>query len=349
MIRAGLDVTALAHSPHGGIAQVCYHTLNEAVRHADIGAEGYYRSGRPTEKLQSELPLRKLGLTTAWRLKPFDIAHGLCHRLPRMKGRRIVYTLHDVWSLYPNKYQSAGFQKQIGARMRRELIATDCIITNSETTRDNLMNLDLVRPEKVHVSHLGVTLPAPDKDIHSRTGISELIGGAYVLFVGRLEYRKNLPHVIEAVRRVSSLHVVLVGEPGFDYKDDVIPYLGRMDSERLHVFSRLSDEHMSGLYQNAVATLLPSWEEGFGLPILEAMSHGSPVITSNRSASAEVAQQAAVLVDPSDPTAGREAIIRLLDDSSYRSMLIQAGRERAAGFTWRRYFDRVVEIYKSVL
>lgn len=348
MIRAGYDVTALGDSLHGGIAQVCYHTLNEAVQHADIDAEGFYRSGHPNVELESKLPLRKLGLTTAWRVKPFDIVHGLCHRLPRLKGGRTVYTLHDIWSLYPNKYQSEGFQKKIGARMRRELIAADCIITDSETTRDNLLNLDLVPPEKIHVSHLGVALPAPEIGIHSRIGISELISDQYVLFVGRLEYRKNLPHVIEAVRGVSSMHLVLVGEPGFGYDEDVKPYLARMDSERLHVFNRLADEQMAGLYQNAVATLLPSWEEGFGLPILEAMSHGAPVITSNRSASAEVAAQAAVLVDPNDPAAGRKAILRLLDEPDYRSMLIHAGRERAAEFTWARYFDRLVTIYRQL-
>ncbi|MDH4034317.1 MAG: glycosyltransferase, partial [candidate division Zixibacteria bacterium] len=154
MIRAAYDVTALGDSLHGGIAQVCYQTLLAADQHPDIAADGFYRANRPAENLKEEVPLRKLGLTTGWRVKPFDIVHGLCHRLPRLRGGRTVYTLHDVWSLYPNKYQSAGFQKKIGPRMRRELIAADCIITDSETTRDNLLNLDLVLPEKVHVSHL---------------------------------------------------------------------------------------------------------------------------------------------------------------------------------------------------
>ena len=349
MIRVAYDVTALADSLHGGIAQVCYHTLNKAVQHADIEPEGFYRSGRPNETLESTLPLRKLGFTTSWRVKPYDIVHGLCHRMPRLKGDRRVYTLHDIWSLYPNKYQSEGFQKKIGARMRRDLIAADCIITDSETTRENLTSLNLVPIEKVHVSHLGVTLPTQEIGIQSGTGISELDGSPYVLFVGRLEYRKNLPHVIEAVRQVPLMHLVLVGEPGFGYDEDVKPYLARMDCERLHVYSRLSDKQMAGLYQNAVATLLPSWEEGFGLPILDAMNHGSPVITSNLSASAEVASHAAVLVDPNDPAASREALLRLLDEPEYRTMLIKAGHERVAGFTWQRYFDRLVEIYQSVL
>lgn len=349
MIRLGFDVTALGKSVQGGIAQVCYHTLDEAHRHPDIAAEGFYRSGQPSTDLKHELQLRKLGFTTGWRVKPFDIVHGLCHRLPRLRGHRTVYTLHDVWSLYPNKYQSEGFQKKIGPRMRRELIATDCIIANSNTTRDNLLKLDIAPPDKIHVSHLGVTVPAPETGIHTDAPIAELDGIKYVLFVGRFEYRKNLPHVIEAVCGVPSMHLVLVGEPGFGFDEHVKPYFGRIDSQRLHLFSRLSDEQMAGLYGKAVATLLPSWEEGFGLPILEAMIHGSPVITSDRSGSAEVAQQAAVLVDPTDPTASREAIIRLLDDADYRSMLVQAGRERAAGFTWERYFDRVVDIYQLVL
>ncbi len=349
MIRIGYDVTALAYSAHGGIAQVCLHTLRQAGRNPDLDAHGYYRSGQPSDELISELSLRKMSLGDRWWGRSFDIVHGLCHRLPRLRGRRSVYTLHDVWSLYPNRYQSPSFQKKIGARMRRELTLVDSVVTDSETTRTNLLELDLVPPEKVAVAHLGVeTLPDND-DPPVPPALASLVATRYVLFVGRLEYRKNLGHVVDAVASLPVVNLVLVGQPGYGYEDHVRPHLSKFNSARLHLVGNLNSRQLAALYRGAVATLLPSWEEGFGLPILEAMSHGSPVITSNCSASAEVAAEAAVLVPPDDPAASRAAIQRLLDDPPFRTRLIQSGRARAASFTWERYFERLVTIYRQLL
>ncbi len=349
MIRIGYDVTALAHSAHGGIAQVCLHTLRQAGRNPDLDAHGYYRSGRPSEELISELSLKKMSLGDRWWGRSFDIVHGLCHRLPRLRGHRSVYTLYDVWSLYPNRYQSPSFQKKIGARMRRELTSVDFVVTNSETTRTNLLELDLVPPEKVGVSHLGVETSFDNDDPPVPPALTELVTTRYVLFVGRLEYRKNLGHVVDAVASLAGVNLVLVGQPGYGYEDHVSLHLSKFDGARLHLFSKVTYAELAILYRHAVATLLPSWEEGFGLPILEAMSHGSPVITSNCSAAAEVAAEAAVLVDPDDPVAGCEAVQRLLEDPPYRDMLIQAGLARAASFTWELYFERLVTIYRQLL
>ncbi len=349
MIRTGYDVNALAHSAYGGIAQVCYHTLRQVWQHPEVAAQGYYRSGQPSEELISELSLKKMSLGDRWWGESFDIVHGLCHRLPRLRGRRSVYTLHDVWSLYPNRYQSSSFQKKIGARMRRELTLVDFVVTDSETTRTNLLELDLVPPEKVAVAHLGVETPSDNEDPLVPPALAGLVATRYVLFVGRLEYRKNLGHVVDAVAALPGVNLVLVGQPGFGYEESVKEQLGRIDSTRLHLFDKVNDHELSALYRHAIATLLPSWEEGFGMPILEAMSHGSPVITSNCSAAAEVAAEAAVLVPPDDPVASQAAIQRLLDDPPFRDMLIQAGRTRTASFTWERYFDRLVTIYRQVL
>lgn len=349
MIRIGYDVTALAHSAYGGIAQVCLHTLRQAGRNPDMDAHGYYRSGRPSEEVNRELSLKKMSLGDRWWGESFDIVHGLCHRLPRLRGRRSVYTLHDVWSLYPNRYQSPSFQKKIGARMRRELTLVDFVVTDSETTRTNLLELDLAPPEKVAAAHLGVETPPENDDPPVPPALADLVATKYVLFVGRLEYRKNLGHVVDAVASLPGVNLVLVGQPGFGYEESVKEQLGRIDSARLHLFDQVNDHELSVLYRHAIATMLPSWEEGFGLPILEGMSHGSPVITSNCSAATEVAAEAAVLVPPDDPATSRAAVERLLEDPPFRDMLIHAGRVRAATFTWERYIERLVEIYQQVL
>jgi len=308
--------------------------------------DGFYRSGLPTEELKRQLSLRKFSFGGRWWGRTFDIVHGLCHRLPPLRGRRSVFTLHDVWSLYPNPYQSSGFQKKVGRRMQKELKQADQIVTDSETTRRNLLDLDLAAPEKVAVAILGVEPVGNDRP---EDAPSLPIAGDYVLFVGCLEYRKNLGHVVEAVSPLTDISLVVVGRPGYGYEDHVKPHFGKLDPARLHCFSGLDKPAMASLYKGAVVTLLPSWEEGFGLPILEAMMHGSPVVTSNCSACAEVAGEAAMQVPPDDPAASREAIQRLRDDHSLRSAMIQAGRQRAESFTWKRYFEQLVAIYQTVL
>ncbi len=344
MIRVGYDVTSLALSPYGGIARVCYHTLTEALKHDRVEPVGFYRSGKPGRDLEN-LPLVRSRTISPERFRKFDIAHGLCHRLPGLRAKRFVYTLHDVWSLYPNRYQPPHFQKKVAARMKRDLTRSDCIISDSNTTRDNLLKLELVPAEKVYVAHLGVHATAPVSG-DATTQLSPVLSDQkYILCVGRMEYRKNLPHIIEAIRNLPKIHLVIVGEPGFGYDETVKPALDSFDNDRLHLFDRLPRDLVADLYRHAVALLLPSWEEGFGMPILEAMAHGCPVVTSNCSASAEIGGDAAVLVDPSSPAESAEAVERLIDDPEHRSRLIKAGYERAAGFTWERYFCRLFTIY----
>ncbi len=128
----------------------------------------------------------------------------------------------------------------MGARMRSELTLVDFVVTDSETTRTNLLELDLVPPEKVAVSHLGVETSFDNDDPPMPPALTELVATRYVLFVGRLEYRKNLGHVVDAVAPLSGVNLVLVGQPGFGYKEHVKDCLGKIDRARLHLFSHVT-------------------------------------------------------------------------------------------------------------
>ena len=346
MMNVAYDVTALARSPHGGIAQVCRHTALQAVGHPAVSADAWYRGRLTTDHDSTGLPpLRQQQVFLRFFGRGYDIAHGLCHRMPALKAKMYVYTVHDVWSLYPNEYQPPGFQEKVGKRMMREIAAADFVITDSDATRRSLLDLGLIPETKCATVHLGVSLPelVPEREASGPTG------RPYVLFVGRLETRKNLAHVARAVADVPGLDLVLVGEPGYGYEETVKPALSILPSERLHVLKNVTAENLAHLYRGAVATLLPSWEEGFGMPILEAMVNGSPVITSDCSASAEIADGAAVLVVPSDPKPTTEVLRRLLDDSGYRQKLAELGLARAAQFRWTDYYENLVGIYHCLL
>ncbi len=348
MLTVAYELSALARSPYGGIAQACYYTAIQAASQSDISPLAIYRGGDAGNITATGLTARPWSWHSKFTSSKVDILHALCHKMPSIRARRIVYTVHDAWSLYPNPYQGVEFQKRFGRRMKAEIDRSDFIVADSEATRARLLELGVVGEDSCRTVHLGVSAPDDIGTTDYRKLLDE-VGPAYVLFVGRLEYRKNLKHIVEAVRPLTGINLVLVGEPGHGYEESVVPHLATFPNQRLRRYQHLSPGELTALYRNAVATLLPSWEEGFGLPILEAMAAGAPVITSDRSASAEIAGDAAILVSPENAHASETAIARLHEDHAFRARLIASGKSRAAQFTWKSYYDHLLEIYRSIL
>ena len=186
------------------------------------------------------------------------------------------------------------------------------------------------------------TSGAPDVEVLARHGLT---GERYVLGVGTLEPRKNLPRLIEAfaalgpeVRDAHSL--VLVGELGWD-SEQTTASIARY-RHLVRTLGRVGDDDLPALYRRAALFAYPSLYEGFGLPVLEAMTAGVPVLTSNVSSLPEVAGNAALLVDPTSVESIRDALETGLTDREHASALAAAGRERARRFSWERYAAEVV-------
>ena len=349
MITVAYDVTSLAENPYGGIARVCRHTLEQAGKSEHIKPCALYRRGARSNLNVPGVNTRRVSWLDHLCLVRYDVVHALGHRVPPSRCGKLVYTLHDAWSLYPNRYQSADFQRQVGARMSAEIKQADAVVCDSRATLDKLLGLQLVEPTRCHVAPCGVAEPGFPATKASSASVAGLLATRFVLFVGRIEVRKNLEHVVDAILPLADLHLVVVGENG--YRGDQIrtETLNRIPAGRLHVLSRIGESDLDLLYRNAVATLQPSWEEGFGLPVLEAMIRNCPVITSNCSATKEVAEGAAVLVEPSEPSQSRAALERLMSDSEYRWDLIARGRARAHEYTWDKYFEKLLELYRQLL
>lgn len=349
VITVAYDVTSLAENPFGGIAQVCHHTLEQAVNDAQVRPTAICRNGNPQNIEVSGITVRRVNPLDRFRFFKYDIVHALGHRIPPSRYRRLVYTLHDAWSLYPNRYQSPDFQRKIGARMKADLCRTDAIVCVSRATRDKLSELGLVDPERCHVVTNGVAEPGRPAPKAEDPVIAELLAKDFALFVGRVEVRKNLEHVVEAVLPLQNLHLIVVGEFGYRGRDIAGHSLCRLPIDRLHTFSQVRSSDLDLLYRRAVATLQPSWEEGFGLPVLEAMARGCPVVTSNCSATAEVAGESAILVDPAEPSQSRTALERLVADSQYRKEIAERGLTRSREFTWEKYFEKLAKLYHDLL
>lgn len=347
MISVAYDITSLAVSPFGGIAQVCYHTLAQARASQTVRPVAWYRKGNLRQDGLANIPTRKVGPLSGWFGPEADILHALCHRKPPIRARRSVYTLHDTWSLQPNRWQPSDFQARVGPRMRREIERSDLIVTISESTRQALLSLKIIPMERVVTVMLGAT----PSSIKASTGVGDWAARSrpYVLFVGRLEARKNIGHIVRAVAPLSPLDLVLVGEPGHGYETEVVECLGAFPAERLTVISQVAPAELDTIYRHAFAALVPSWEEGFGLPVLEAMVYGVPVITSNCSGCAEVGGDGAILVDPNEPAASTEALAQLLSDAIYRNNRATAARNRASLFSWEAYFRSLSSLYSKLI
>jgi glycosyltransferase involved in cell wall biosynthesis len=258
------------------------------------------------------------------RARSLDVLHCTTFRGPVRADVPTVLTVHDLAILrapevFPRWHRLYG---RVG--LRRVLRAASAIVAVSEFSRDETIELVGVPPERIRVIAHGVDPVFSPDGPHAE--------GEYVLAVATLEPRKNLRRVVEAAR-VAGVELRVVGAHGWG------------DVEVEGWVGEIPDAELAALYRGAACVLYPSLYEGFGLPVLEAMACGTPVVTSAATAMEEVAGGAAVLVDPLDVASIAEGIgegIRRRDE------LVAAGLTRAAGFTWQRTADAVVELWSEL-
>jgi glycosyltransferase involved in cell wall biosynthesis len=208
-----------------------------------------------------------------------------------------------------------------------------------------------VPEHRIHVVPPGVTLPeAPDD---TRALLEPIrVARPYVLFVGTLEPRKNLVRLVRAYRRLAAdglPHALVLAGP-FGWKGDQLRReLGAPGAGRIVLTGKVSAVVLDALYREAAAFVYSSLYEGFGMPVLEAMGRGVPVVTSTASSLPEAAGDAAIMVDPRSVEDLAEAIARVLTDEAEARRLAAAGRARAAGFTWERTARETAVVYRKVL
>lgn len=213
------------------------------------------------------------------------------------------------------------------------------IICDSNHTKKDLLKCFNPPEEKTTVIHLA-PFSKPTKIVGPKTVISKYkLTKRYILFVGTIEPRKNIEGLIKAYSLFpkafrQAIPLVIVGKKGWNFEtvDKMVVDLGLAHNVRF--LGLVSDDELPGLYQSAAVVVYPSWYEGFGLPALEAMSYGAPVVTSNRSSLPEIVSNAAVLIDPGKPAEIAQAIKKILSNSKFRDNLSRKGLQRAKEFSW---------------
>jgi glycosyltransferase involved in cell wall biosynthesis len=282
-------------------------------------------------------------------LDRLDLVHATSAAVPPAAGRPLVATVHDLaFRHFPDAYPAAG--RRYHERSARVVAgeAVRLLVPSAATARD-LVELYGVEPERVAVIPLGVEPPAEPDRAGARRLLRDLgVRGPFLLAVGTLEPRKNLPRLLAAFGEVTDElpdhHLVVVGPVGWG------PVLRpTWESVRVKLAGPVGDATLHALYQAADGLAYPSLYEGFGLPVLEAMAHGVPVLTSDRSSLPEVAGDAALLVDPVDRGAIAKGLVRLVGDGALRRRLAAAGRRRAAGFSWPATVAATWAAYRQAL
>jgi glycosyltransferase involved in cell wall biosynthesis len=287
---------------------------------------------------------------------PIDLYHGTNYVAPWWSPAPVVLTVHDLTvHLFPDTHpwRRRALHALLPARCRRAVR----VIADSGATRDDLVRLCGVPAERVDVVPLAADhLPAPP-DAAGRAAVLRRHGlpERFTLFLGALEPRKNLPALLTAFAGLreegAAQALVLAGAGSPDYVQGLraaAARLGLREGESLWLPGPIDDAELPALYASCDVFVYPSLYEGFGLPPLEAMACGAPVVAARGSSLEEVFAGAALLVDPHDPAALRGALARLLGDPGLRADLAARGRARAAARGWDDVARDTLAVYERV-
>ncbi len=270
-----------------------------------------------------------------------DLFHALNQRVDRRSARKVVSTFHDLFVITGN-YSSREFKDRFTQQARRAAENSDLIIAVSHFTARQVTDLLRVEPSRIRVVPHGVAMPATT----STTKRENMI-----LSVGTLQSRKNTSRLVEAFEGLpSQWQLVLAGSPNGYGSAEILSRIESSPSkDRILVTGYLSAKELQQFYQRASLFAFPSMDEGFGIPVLEAMSYGIPVVTSNKSAMPEVTGDAALLVDPRRTDDLRTALKTLTENESLREKLGEAGRMRACLFSWERAVRETYAVYRELV
>ena len=267
---------------------------------------------------------------------------------------RKIITVHDLNFLYYPQYLTPSARHYYNDQIEWAVAHADAVIADSYATQDDLIRLLHVPASKITTIHLAASeeyrplSQAAVAAVLARYGLAP----GYLLFVGTWEPRKNLPGLLEAFALLQASGqkqvLVIAGRPGWLY-DEIFTRVRELRLEdSVRFLERPTTEELIALYNGARLLVLPSFYEGFGLPVLEAMQCGTPVVVSDRASLPEVVGEAGLCVDPEDPAAIADACQRLIADPELHARLQVAGLARARRFTWQATAQATLALYRSV-
>lgn len=284
-----------------------------------------------------------------------DLLHAPCYVAPAGAPCPMVITFHDMASwLFPQKFR-------IKHRIVYSLFVpsfakkADGIIAVSECTKHDLVRLFRMPEEKITVVYEGASelfKPVDDTALLENIRKKYSLPGKYILYVGMLEPRKNVPVLVRAFKQLKDStgvehKLVIVGKKGWMY-DEIFKTVRSLKLEDEVIFTGyITDKELPLIYSASELFVYPSAYEGFGLPLLEAMACGVPVIASNVSSIPEITGDAVVLVNPDNAGELSKAMNKIISDKSLQESIRKKGLERAGMFSWEKAAGQTLEVYKK--
>jgi len=286
-----------------------------------------------------------------WFAGKADLYHFPNFILPPLTHGKSVVTIHDLAFLrYPETIEKRNLQ-YLTARIKDTVQRADAIITVSEFSAKEISKLLQVSPERIFAIHEGLSphLVRPDDKEIVRTKQHHHLKRPYLLCVGTLEPRKNIPFLIDVFEQLDvDMDLVVAGMRG--WKDE--PIMERMatssKADQIHYLSYVPEADLPALYAGTALFVFPSIYEGFGFPPLEAMSCGTPVLSSAAASLPEVLEPAAVIMPDFDPKAWADRIHAVLSDSSQQDALREKGLQHIKKYTWKACAQRTWDVYRKV-
>lgn len=361
MRKLGIEATSLCTSNRSGIANYTFNLIQALLKekefNKDFDLKLLYKLSRYKKKEFRFMPFKN---AAEWHYKEFlplnknyNIIHSPDSIFLNWKKPKKIVTIHDL-AIFKKENEIEGyttneFKEKTFQFLTKISKKADAIIAVSESTKNDFLEFFNYKPENIFVTHLGLRLTNnqfKNTGIISKLGIQEK---KYFLFTGMISIRKNLINLIKAYKESelsSEYKLVLAGSQsmGFDKIIREIAYTNLQNNVILTGF--ISDEELAELYKNSKAFLFPTYYEGFGLPIIEAMNYGIPVLIGNKGAAPEVAKKNAIQVNPFDIDSISEGIKKVISVSDSQTV---SAKKHAEQFTWSRCAQQTLNVYQSIL
>jgi glycosyltransferase involved in cell wall biosynthesis len=365
-IRAGIDMRLHAYAP-GGISRYSRRLARAICSFFTPGALRLIHHYRDRTRLNLPGASSFTALTPPhhrlerWSLGAeiypckLDIFHATDFIPPAWGARYMVITIHDLNFLYYPQYLTDSARRYYNDQINWAVKRADAIIVDSNATREDLRSKLHVPEELMTVVHLAADsrFRQLDEAEVSPTLDRYALAAGYVLFVGTWEPRKNLVGLLDALAQLNARgdnkNLVIAGRPGWLY-EDIYQHIEVLNLEdKVRFIKQPTPDQLIALYNGASVLVMPSFYEGFGLPALESMQCGTPVIVSNRGSLPEVVGHAGLLVDPEDTASLADAMRHIMHDESLRETLRKQGFARSKFFSWEATARKTLQVYKNVI
>jgi len=373
-MRIGIDARSLEEERGTGVARYLRNLLREFARIAPDNRYVLYFKERVADDdllnqacflkeqvKMSFLPRKKVLWEQAFLPKAIarsgvEVLFSPSYLTPLFSPAKSVVTIHDItyevnpgW-FHPKERLKMRTLARLAARRANRIIAV------SQTTKNDLIQRYKVVPEKVSIVYEASDpkfRPIEDKNLLKMVKEKYQLKDKFIFYLGSLFARRNIPRLLEAFQRVidefGEVQLLIVGEDRAYPSQDIPRLVSQLAlNEKVIWFEYVSEDDLPLLYNAAELFVYPSSYEGFGLPVLEAMASGRPVVTSNLSCLPEITGKAALLVDPTNPEEMAEAMVKILKDEKLMERLSQEGLKRAESFSWRRTAEETLKVFEEV-